>query len=275
MWIATHSIGFLRALQDELADKCAVLDFSEKNYFVGMHTIRPITPTRANWQRIFETALDDLVGLIAPDRIVYCEGRPDPDSGGGEQGLDATVYNEVFGSAYPTTLFISSGGTGEIKRNGSLAIKVLSKAFTGVELLVLRDRDVLTEVERSAWVGEATHHRMLARREIENYLLDYEVLSRYCAAKGCTLDRAHYDPIVSDVLTQDLKMGDITHRLKSLCGEGALTNDGFKRALAPFVPGTAALADLERAIFINPLAATPVTSSGSATAPVGPGGLAS
>jgi len=272
LWVATHSVGFLRALQDELADKCAVLDFSEKNYFVGVRTIRPIEPTRTNWQRIFETALDDLVGLIAPDRIVYCEGRPDPDSGGGEQGLDATVYNEVFGSAYPTTLFISSGGTGEIKRNGSLAIKVLSKAFTGVELLLLRDRDALTEDQRSAWIGEATHHRMLTRREIENYLLDFEVLSGYCAGKGRTIDRADYDAIVSDVLIQDLKMGDVTHRLKSLCGEGALAHDGFKRALAPFVPGTAALADLKRAIFSDPLAATAITSSGTAAAPAEAGG---
>jgi len=275
LWIATHSIGFLRALQDQLAGECAVLDFAEKNYFRGAHTMRPVASTRAHWQRIFETALDDLVGLIAPDRIVYCEGRPDPDSGGGEQGLDATVYNEAFGSACPTTLFISSGGTGEIKRNGSLAIKVLSKALTGVELLVLRDRDVLTEAQRSSWVGEATHHRMLTRREIENYLLDYEVLSGYCAAKGRTLDRADYNAIVSDILTQDLKMGDITHRLKLLCGEAAFSNDGFKRALAPFVPGTAAFADLKRAIFIDPLTATPVTSSGIATAPVGLGGPAS
>lgn len=46
LWVATHSIGFLRALQDDLADKCAVLDFSEQNYFTGAHTIRPIVPTR-------------------------------------------------------------------------------------------------------------------------------------------------------------------------------------------------------------------------------------
>jgi hypothetical protein len=42
-----------------------------------------------------------------------------------------------------------------------------------------------------------------------------------------------------------------------------------RRALAPFVRGTAAFADLKRGIFIDPLAATPVTSSGIATAPVG------
>lgn len=66
LWVATHSVGFLRALQDELSDKSAILDFSEKNYFQGAQTITPIVRTRANWQRIFATALDDLVGLIAP-----------------------------------------------------------------------------------------------------------------------------------------------------------------------------------------------------------------
>jgi predicted ATP-dependent endonuclease of OLD family len=64
LWVATHSIGFLRALQEELRDKSQILDFSEKDYFAGVHTIKPIKTTRKNWQRIFSTALEDLTGLI-------------------------------------------------------------------------------------------------------------------------------------------------------------------------------------------------------------------
>ena len=171
LWMATHSIGFLRALQDELADKCAVLDFSERDYFKGTHEIVPMKSTRANWQKIFGTALDDLVGLIAPKRIVYCEGKAEPDPVGEEQGLDAFVYNEIFGKDYPMTLFISSGGTHDVKKNGSLAIKVLQKAFLEVDLLLLHDRDTCTDEARLEWLNGAPHHRMLVRREIENYLL--------------------------------------------------------------------------------------------------------
>ena len=66
------------------------------------------------------------------------------------------------------TLFVSSGGTNEVRKNGSLAIKVLSKAFLDVELLLLHDRDERTGEERTAWLDEAPHHRMLSCREIEN-----------------------------------------------------------------------------------------------------------
>jgi len=254
LWVATHSIGFLRALQDELTGECAVLDFSEKNYFVGTHTIRPITPTRANWQRIFETALDDLVGLIAPKRIVYCEGRAEPDAARGEQGLDAFVYNKIFEKDDSTTLFVSSGGTNEVKKNGSLAIKILSKAFLDVELLLLTDRDERSDAERTAWLNEALHHRMLIRREIENYLLDLDVLVAFCTSKGMIFSRTNYDTIVTDIVGQDLKVGETIHQLKTLCGECQKTNAEFKRTLAAYIRGTQAYHELKSAIFPEPLA---------------------
>ena len=48
LWVATHSIGFLRALQEELKDKSSILDFSEKDYFNGTIEIKPIITTRDN-----------------------------------------------------------------------------------------------------------------------------------------------------------------------------------------------------------------------------------
>ena len=248
LWIATHSIGFLRAMQDELADKCAVLDFSEKNYFQGTHTIKPIEPTRAHWQRIFSTALDDLVGLVAPKRIIYCEGRSDPTPIGDEQGLDATVYNEVFAKKYPSTLFISSGGKLEVKANASVALKILGKAFFGVELLLLNDRDTRTNEEREDWLS-TPRNRMLNRREVENYIFDFDVLKAYCASRGRVLDRVRYDAIVTDVAMQDLKAGHTTATLKELCGDAAVSNAKFKLALAPHILGTRAFDELEAAIF--------------------------
>jgi hypothetical protein len=249
LWVATHSIGFLRALQDELADKAAILDFSEKNYFQGIQTIIPMKPTRTNWQRIFATALDDLVGLIAPRRIVYCEGRQEPDTGGGEQGLDALVYNEVFGAEHPDTLFISSGGSSELPKNSSLAIKILSKAFLDVEIILLRDRDLLTGIERSAFLSNDPMHRMLLRHELENYVFDFAVVEAFCRSRGQTLDRTAYDAIVENIDTQDLKAGTTTAQLKTLCGFTG-NNDGFKKALAPFIrQSTSAYAELEQCIF--------------------------
>ena len=105
LWVATHSIGFIRALQNELKDDCQILDFSEKDYFTGTQTIRPIEPNRKNYMRIFETALDDLTDLVAPKRIVYCEGRADPGPNGEKKGLDEIVYENIFSAAYPDTVF--------------------------------------------------------------------------------------------------------------------------------------------------------------------------
>ena len=261
LWVATHSIGFLRALQDDLADKCAVLDFSEKNYFQGTHRIKPIEPSRTHWQRIFSTALDDLVGLIAPERIIYCEGRPDPAATGDEQGLDAIVYNEAFGKKYSNTIFISSGGTQQVKANGSLALKILNKAFTGVELLLLHDRDTRTDEQRAEWIAAAPHHRMLIRREIENYIFDADVLHAYCASKGRVLNSASYGAIVTDVEMQDLKAGQTTASVKGLCGDAQLSNAEFKQALAPYIRGTAAFNELEAAIFGTKLAIAPAQTA--------------
>jgi predicted ATPase len=254
LWMATHSIGFLRALQDELADKCAVLDFSDKDYFKGTHEIIPMKPTRANWQRIFSTALDDLVGLIAPRCIVYCEGRNEPGPQGQERGLDAIVYNEIFASAYPETLFISSGGSTELAKNSNLALKIISKAFLDVKLLLLRDRDLNTDVERQAFLTSDPQHRMLVRGEIENYLMDFAVLHAFCASKGRSIEKADYDGCVQDILMQDLKAGQIISQLKSLCGCNGQTNDDFKKSLAPFVGSCAAVyEELENCIFQSAL----------------------
>jgi hypothetical protein len=249
LWVATHSVGFLRALQKDLGDQAQIIDFSEKDYFTGAHTIRPIKPSRANWKRIFGTALEDLTGLIAPETVVYCEGRTEPDPSGREQGLDARVYNEVFGTEFPSALFVSSGGGGEQKKHSELALRVLSKAFDDVELRLLKDRDGKNVDERTAFLSEAPGNRMLTRREIENYLFDFEVLAHYAGTNGRTLDRDAYDALVPDFREGDLKQGQTLQSLKQLCGfQGTVTD--FKLALAShLVSGMAAYGDLKGSIF--------------------------
>ena len=79
LWIATHSIGFLRALQEELKDQSQIIEFqSDVPWASTEQTLYPIVKSRNQWSRIFETALDDLTGLISPKRIVYCEGKDKP-----------------------------------------------------------------------------------------------------------------------------------------------------------------------------------------------------
>ena len=140
----------------------------------------------------------------------------------------------------------------EVKRNAGIAIKVLSKAFADVEVLLLHDRDTRTDEGRTQWIATGTNYRMLSRREIENYLFDYEVLSAYGLSRTRVVPQPEYDAIVSDIRTQDLKVGDVTLRIKELCGDETMSHDQFKRTLAGAMIGTQAAAELERDIFATP-----------------------
>ncbi len=218
LWVATHSIGFLRALQEDLKEKSQVLDFSERDYFNSTQTIKPIKTTRQNWQRIFSTALEDLTGLMSPEVIIYCEGRGKPSGNGEEKGLDARAYNNIFGEEFHNTLFVSAGGGSEIAAYAPIALSIISKAFSAVKLFVLKDRDILSDSERESFLKVGSANRMLERREIENYLYDKETLDGFLAAKGMSIDLATYSTFVSDIKSQDIKLGDTEARIKDYCG---------------------------------------------------------
>ena len=114
-----------------------------------------------------EVVLEDLAALTAPDRLVLCEGRP------GGDGLDARCFNAIFSENYPDTLFISTGGKGEV---GNYAAVV--KQIINAQVTVLRDRDNLSE--RQVKEKRAKGTKVLSRPKIEDYLLDDEVLKVLC-----------------------------------------------------------------------------------------------
>jgi GTPase SAR1 family protein len=249
LWVATHSIGFLRALQEDIKDDCSVFDFSEGDFFDTAATIKPILTTRKNWNRIFETALEDLTGLLAPNTIIYCEGRPEPDDGGNEQGLDANVYNTIFEETHHSAHFVSSGGVGAVNKNSALALKILAKSFTDVQLLLLTDRDDLDDEQRNAEIKTNPTHKILIRRAIENYLFEKEVLSAFCVSREQQLNSDAYDVLVTDI--NNMKLKPIQQQIKDLCPNTAtLSVPDFKLELANFItPDTAAYKELESLIF--------------------------
>jgi len=252
LWVATHSIGFLRALQEELKEKSSILDFSEKDYFNGTKEMHPITPIRENWRRIFETALEDLTGLMAPKRIIYCEGRKEADENGDESGLDAQIYNEIFSESEADTLFVSSGGNTEPDNYSLLALKILNKAFNDVELWLLKDKDInrdgtpTTDEQRDEFIAkDPAMNKMLKRKEIENYLFDFEILS----SQYTLIAREEYDAIISDINNGNVK--DVVGQIMSLCGiTTGIDKQTFKKILSKkIVPGTTVYAELLECIF--------------------------
>ncbi|MCK5466292.1 AAA family ATPase [Candidatus Parcubacteria bacterium] len=247
LWIATHSIGFLRALQEELKDKSSILDFSVKDYFNGTVEIKPIATTRDNWHRIFKTALEDLTGLLAPKKIIYCEGEKSSDENGDEKGLDATIYNQIFSVSHPDTLFVSSGGNKESDGYSVVALQILNKAFKDVELYLLKDRDKKTKEQRQGFLDDNSMNRMLKRHEIENYLFDKEILKKYHFGKGTNFDELKYESKITDIINQDLK--SIQQDIQHVCGYSGNIND-FKIKLSEYITSdTDAYKELEEFIF--------------------------
>ena len=255
IWVATHSIGFLRALQDDLEADCHVIDFGRvQGLGFAPHTLRPMPKTRANWKSLFETALDDLAGLICPQRLVYCEGKAESRTGE-EQGLDANVYNKVFGETHGDTLFVSSGGSTQPEHASELGISLLSKVFDDLEILVLVDRDFASggptsQSDRQTYLdNHAPNHRVLVRWEIENYLYDREVLQRYCDDRGLDFDEEAYARNVDDIADDNVK--DRTGAIKRACRiRGNISPYHFKLQLATYItPETSVYGELEASIF--------------------------
>lgn len=256
IWIATHSIGFLRALQEDLKDECQIIQFEpEIKWASTKQTLKPIKKSIANWKNIFETALDDLTGLISPKRLIYCEGKDSPGLNGTERGFDAKVFNNIFGERYHDTLFISSGGNTELDQRSEIALALLTKVFSEIEILVLKDRDMASgkttgEKERLLYLkNNPNNHRVLNRWEIENYLYDKEVLKKYCNENELEFDEESYDKIVTDINNQNLK--DITGRIKSICNLiGSINQEKFKLSLSELITeDMAVFQEFENVIF--------------------------
>lgn len=258
IWIATHSIGFLRALQVELKDISQIIEFKKENMWASKeYVLTPAQFSHSQWQNLFSTALDDLSKLICPKTIIYCEGQDKPKKDGSDGGLDAHVYNTIFSQQYPEVLFISSGGNTELDQRSDIAILILSKVFSELQILVLKDRDMasgkMTSLkDRELYLeNNPKNHRVLKRFEIENYLYDKEVLEAYCLGNNLEFNLEKYNSIVKDINNDNLK--DQTSAIKSCCNiKGSLNPEVFKRNLASYITKDMNVyKELEEVIFDN------------------------
>ncbi len=256
IWIATHSIGFLRAFQEELSGKCQVIHFENNMKFASEAiTLTPVANNRTTWKSIFGTALDDLTGLIAPNRIIYCEGRDEPRQDGSERGLDAQVLNNIFNREYPDTVFVSSGGNTELDQRSSIALAILGKVFPNMEIWVFKDRDMasgklVSESDRTEYLANQNERfRVMKRWEIENYLFDEEVLRKYCVLNEKGFDEAKYKQNFTDLIDSDVKSK--FSLIKSICSISTpISSDNFKINLSKLVtPDMNIYQELESCIF--------------------------
>jgi len=256
IWLATHSIGFLRALQEDLKDDCQIIQFQKGiNWASTQQTVIPIKKSISKWKEIFETALNDLTGLVSPRRIVYCEGKDRPGANGLEKGFDAKVFNNIYGEKYHDTLFISSGGNTELDQRSEIALAILTKVFSEIEILVLKDRDVSSgkqndENDRQVYLKtNPNHFRIMKRWEIENYLFDKEVLQAFCKASNLTFNEVEYDKFVTNIIDDNIK--DQTNKIRNFCGiNHSISAENFKLTLSEYMTEEMGVfKELEQCIF--------------------------
>lgn len=129
---------------------------------------------------------------------------------------------------------------------------MLSKAFQDVELLLLKDRDIKPDgsstsmEDRARWLAkQPVTNRMLLRRELENYLFDYEIVQK----RGIQMTADEYAAFIGDILNDDVKSktGELMNRLGLHTG---LSAANFKRQLAALVTReTAVYKELVTCIF--------------------------
>ena len=262
LMLATHSIGMVRRARDiEDANPGSVvfLDFGDRD-FDQPQVIEPTGPDRAFWQRAYEVALDDLAALLAPERVVICEGEPMNRTVGQNYSHDARCYEQIFHDELPETQFIPGGNASEVtsdKRGIAHALGVLTQ---GTQVVRLVDRDSSSPDEVADLKKKGV--QVLSRRNLESYLFDDEVLQALAHSVGKT-DKAN-DLLAekSNILHQrsggapdDLKpsSGEIYNACKDML---ELTNPGnnaktfMRDTLSPLIkPGMAVYDELKRDIF--------------------------
>lgn len=238
LWIATHSIGFIKAAYESKNKTIGIYKFSS-NVSSGRKILNHSELDWKGWQKLFKTPLDDLATLTLPKKIIYCEGDQK------KTGFDEKIYNTIFGKTHPESIFISSGGKTEPLNNSLLAAIVFQKLSSNVELIILSDRDKAykNETARDNWLIENPNSKMLKRLEIENYLLDFSVLKQLYR----NITEFEFKKIVNDIAMGDVKAHK--QKLKNLCGDKSSGCDIFMLKLAKVLPKTTIYEELENVIF--------------------------
>ena len=225
LWIATHSTGFVRrALQlSRQHGNVAFLDFSEHNFDRPV-VITPVSPNQTFFRNLYDVLQDDLAGLIAPSKIVLCEGN---------ENTDSKIYNKVFEESHPDTLFVSRGGSNDVEK-GEI-ISVLDAIVPSVRVWRLIDRDDMSDTTRDEKISEGI--QVLRRREIENYLWDKAVIRKALQNNG--IADAEIDNILvaypfSNACEDDMRIGNHQQALfeKMRKAEGASRLDRSRREFA-------------------------------------------
>lgn len=184
LWVATHSPGMMKKAIDLYNDdpsSVAFLDTHGQDFDKPV-VMQPVVPNRDFWRRGLEVALDDMASLVAPKRIVLCEGEEL------QLGFDARIYRKIFEEHYPDTEFLSVGSSHQVKRDQQGIAKAIQVIAPGTKIVRLIDRDDHSDPEVSELRKNGI--KVLSLRNIESYLLADEIINKLYVSYGRESDAA-------------------------------------------------------------------------------------
>ena len=262
LMLATHSIGMMRRARDIEAENpgsVVFLDFGDCD-FDKPQIIEPTKPDRTFWKRAYDVALDDLAALVAPERVIICEGQPMTSQPVGNHSHDAKCYERIFENEFPETRFVSMGNDREIVGDKRGLAEALLSIVDGLEGVRLIDRDDRTDTKISELRKDGV--RVLSRRNLESYLFDDEVLKALATSVGkadktedLLTEKERIRSARTDDAKDDLKpaSGEIRvacKRILDLTQCGNTTEEFTQETLTRLIkPGTKIYDELKRDIF--------------------------
>jgi len=265
LWIASHSLGFMshaRKLMDSRPGVVVFLDMFDRD-FDSPVVLKPVKPNRDFWSRTLDVAVGDLAYLIAPERVVLCEGRPADGKSNSKSEFDAQCYRTIFGDTMPDTDFISVGNSLDVQGDRLQVGQTIQTLVSGTTVIRLIDRDWRNQTEIEAL--QANGVRVLRRRHLEEYLLDDEVITKLCNDKNQQEKASQAIALLENQLaTNAAERGKDLDDYKSAAGEfyvkfrrllglsssGSSFDDFARESLAPLIrPGMQVYDELRNDIF--------------------------
>ena len=239
------------------------MDFGDRN-FDESQIIQPARPDRTFWKKAYDVALADLAALVAPSRVVICEGQPLTSQPVRNHSLDARCYGRIFEGEFPETEFVSMGSDQQIVGDQRGLVETLHRLIGGIDVVRLIDRDDRSEEEVADLVNDGV--RVLSRRNLESYLFDDELLQALAESAGkeakieeLLSEKANIVATSSGGSVDDLKpvSGQIYVACKQeldLTQVGNNTQAFMRDTLAPLVkPEMVVYAELKRDVFGSPM----------------------
>lgn len=260
LWIATHSFGMMREakrLSELYPEEVVFLNFGGYDFDASV-TITPSKCDSVLWDKMLEITLDDYAELVAPEKIVLCEGDT---QGKRRKDFDARCYSNIFGTKYPGVIFYSLGNCISVEREQQIVdlVGIISKK-SGIIKVIDRDDRSIEEINDLS----NDNVKVLSRRNLEAFLLDDSVLRKWCdnvgkSEKGEELvlikNQALKDSISRGNSPDDYKSAanDICTKGKKLLGITGCGNTGdiiMRDTLSKLItPDMKVYQDLEKDIF--------------------------